>query len=323
MSEAALALCVKNKGEQLFNVWNLIDCPNTFSSILNTVNTDMVGYNPQRLPVLQDAVVELFNSYNTTNSITNNKNSAAYNPFQEKLLDLCIDPTLPGICSKYLEGYCGSFTREQVIANPTLINFCGCYTPPDENYMKYTLANGACLVGDPDCKSGCTAGSPDCFPQPACDPLCHRAMTSQKANPANGNFINCPQNICVIDNVVINTVNTQTPGGVNFFNMCGGCNETSGCLCIISGVSVSQTGGNIGIGSNINQVCSGSSICMELDENGKVVSEGACGTNIANDMEPPSIYYGPNLFILGMMILFALIALFLSLISRYNNYVIF
>ena len=122
-------------------------------------------------------------------------------------------------------------------------NFCGCYVPPDPVYLQYTLGSPQCALGTPGCIIGCTAGVSGCTGQPACDPLCHRALTSQKANSSSGDFIKCPQNICVIDNVVINASNNVIPGGINFNNVCSGCgggDGSSGCSYVLCQESMYQ-----------------------------------------------------------------------------------
>ena len=112
-------------GEILFNYWNTNDCPGAYSQFLNTLD-DIVAYNSNNIIPLQEDVIKLFNTYFLTNSLTDNVTSTQFNPFQETLLNLCIDPTLPGICQAFLTDYCSQYTRDQVLNSVTLTNFCGC-----------------------------------------------------------------------------------------------------------------------------------------------------------------------------------------------------
>lgn len=315
-----LGLCTSKQGQELIDTWEVLDCPAAFNIVLNTDSNGNANYNPESLPGLGVYVTKLFNSYNNQYTITDDKSNPRYNPFQDTLLDLCLNPTLPGLCQSYLTSECSKYTREQALNSPVLTNFCGCYVPPDPVYIKYTLGNAACNNGDPGCAT-CTEGQPGCTGQRSCDPICHRALTSQRANPQTGNFITCPQNICAIDNTVIQTANSNVPGGINFFNVCGECNTTAGCLCVIAGVNYSDTSANLGIGTNINQLCGSSSVCVTLNEDGTEASSGPC-LNSVEDITIPPMYYGPNIVIVILSILLILAVLILALVSRYANKVV-
>lgn len=322
-------------GTQLFNYWKENNCPAAYAQLINTNSTGQLQYNPVSQQLAQDKVVQLFNTYFQTNTITDDVTSPSYNNFQNTLLQLCIDPTLPGICSQWLQGYCNGttglnpscqinnltckgFSRAQISNSPTLINFCGCYTPPDPIYLKYTLGSPGCQIGT-GCTAGCTAGNTGCTGQPACDPLCHRALTSQKAYQPNGTIITCPQEICAIDDATINVTNSTVPGGINFNTVCSGCGGPSGgdgCLCIVSGVNISATFSNIGIGENVNEFCSGSSVCIVEDSSGNIISEGGCtGINPVN-AGIPQYSNLPNLGILFIIILLVLLILFIAIAAR-------
>src|SRR3989338_9195654 len=250
-------------GDALFGYWATHNCPTAYGQILNTNPEDgTLSYNPDGQTQVQDMVVNLFQTYFETNALTDNVTSSDYNPFQNTLLNLCIDPTLPGVCGEFLGGtdgnggYCGDYSRETTINSPTLTNFCGCYVPPDPNYLQFTLGSPGCQIGT-GCTDGCTAGNPGCTGQPACDPLCHRALTSQKAYDPTGTIIRCPQTICVIDDVIINATHADIDGGINFNTVCSGCAGpgADGCLCVVSGTNISSTFSQIGLGSNFNQFC--------------------------------------------------------------------
>lgn len=322
-------------GTKLFDYWLVNNCPAAYSQLINTSATGTLQYNPVNQLVAQNKVVQLFNTYLQTNSLTDDVTSSSFNIFQNTLLELCINPTLPGVCAKWLESYCDGdisgntgcaingvgctgYSREQVNNSPTLINFCGCYTPPDPVYLQYTLGSPGCQIGT-GCTAGCTAGNTGCTGQPACDPLCHRALTSQKAFQPTGTIITCPQEICAIDNATINVTKSSVAGGINFNSICSGCGGASGgdgCLCIVTGVNISATFSSLGVGSNVNQFCSGSSVCIVEDSAGNIISQGGCtGINPANGGIPSSSFL-PNLGILFIMILLVLLILFISIAAR-------
>lgn len=306
-------------GTQLFNYWLENNCPSAYAQAINTTPGGLLEYNATSQAEVQQKVVELFNTYFITNTITDDVTSTSYNNFQNSLLSLCINPTLPGICTQFLNQYCGQYTREQANNSPILIDFCGCYVPPDPTYLQYTLGSPECNEGVSGCTSGCTAGNTGCTGQPACDPLCHRAMTSQKANNDTGFIITCPQTICVIDDVTINITESDVPGGINFNTVCSGCGGASGgdgCLCIVSGTNVSATMSQIGIGVNFNQFCGSNSVCIVEDSAGNIISEGAC-TQINPANIPVSSFSSiPNIGIVILIILVVIIILFVAIAAR-------
>jgi hypothetical protein len=237
------------QGQALFDYWCQNDCVSTFSTILNTKANGELGYNPNNLPAVQNYINNLFQTYQGTNQLTDDVNSPQYNPFQEQLLSLCTDPRVPGGCGAFLTAYC-TFPRAEAAASPTKTNFCGCYVTPDPTYLQYT---------EKACKTvSCDAA--------ACDPLCHRISTVQKADPATGVFKSCINNVCVIDNVSIDITRSRV-GAVNFANICPACGDAkTGCVCIISGVDVSTTLGDIGVGTQFNQYCGADSICLQNNQ---------------------------------------------------------
>lgn len=308
-------------GNQLFNYWSINNCPSAYAQAINT-NDGKLEYSPTTQQDIQNKVVSLFNTYFLTNDITDNVTSPTYNNFQNQLLSLCIDPTLPGICTAFLTDYCSNFTRNDVLNSPTLINFCGCYVDPDPDYLQYTLATEECNLGITGCVSGCQSGDPGCTGQPACDPLCHRALTSQKANVQNGNIITCPQTICVIDDVTINATESTVPGGINFNTICSGCggpNGGSGCLCIVSGVNISSTVSQIGVGVNFNQFCGSNSVCLVQDVSGNIISQGPCSEASLDDYPIPSFNSFPNIAILIIIFVVVVIIFLMALAIRTSS----
>lgn len=314
-------------GNTLFNYWQTHNCPAAYAQAINTSPTGSLVYNPTQQALIQDKVFNLFQTYFETNQLTDDVTSPDFNSFQFTLLELCINPTLPGICGEFLTSYCDLTAcegqrpeecRETVANSPTLINFCGCYAPPDPDYLQFTLGSTGCLIGSTGCTAGCSPASESCVGQPACDPLCHRALTSQRAYDPTGALITCPQNICVIDDVIINATQTNVPGGINFNTVCSGCGGPSGsdgCLCVISGVNISATMAQIGVGTNFNQFCGGSSVCLVEDNAGNIISQGGCtGINPINISVDS--YFGPVIGIIAILLLVVLIVLFVAISAR-------
>lgn len=297
-------------GGLLFDYWINNDCPSAYAQGMNTLSNGMLGYNPTAQLVMQGQVSKLFDTYFVTNSITDDVTSSSYNSFQRTLLELCLNPTLPGICDAALTSYCSPFNRDQVLNSPIKTDFCGCYVPPDPVYLSYTLGSPGCLVGT-GCTAGCKATDPGCTGQPACDPLCHRALTVQKAYQPTGNVISCPQSICVIADAIVNVDSTTIPGGINFNNYCSGCNNGSGCLCVVSGTNISLTAAQVGLGVNFNQFCGPGSICL-LENNGETVIQD-CNTINPADIPVTVPFYAPNPAIIILIVITVLIVFFACL----------
>jgi hypothetical protein len=303
-------------GTTLFNYWYNNNCPAAYAQLINTTLDGVLAYNPEAQLLSQCYVNDLFNTYATTNTITDNVLSPSYDPFQNRLLDLCLDPTLPGICGQYLNNFCPT-DRNTVIESPILTNFCGCYTPPDPTYLQYTLASTACTTGSTGCTAGCTAGTSGCTGQPACDPLCHRALTSQKAYQPTGNLITCPQKICVIDDVTITANQSTVAGGINFNMVCPGCaGPGEGCLCVVSGTNISSTMSQIGVGPNFNFFCGQNSVCIVEDSQGNPILEEACPPIDLSTLPTKSYPVYPNILIVVIITIAVILVLLLCIASR-------
>lgn len=134
-----------------------------------------------------------------------------YNAFTDILFDACFN--MPGVCSQTQEYMCNACDREQIYANTELIKFCGCSSvaTTGDTFYNDTLQNF----------------------DPVCDPLCNRLDTIKYNNPVTGVTQKCNANVCVIDNVVINSIASN--GIVPSFNqVCPACADGQGnCICVI------------------------------------------------------------------------------------------
>jgi hypothetical protein len=279
-------------GTALFNYWCNNNCFEAYSRSINTADNGNLEYNPTQQNIVQDQIIQLFNNYQETNVITDDITDPKYNPFQNNLIELCTLESLPGICTKALTRYCDQFTREQVINSDILTSFCGCYTTPDSSFVNIT-GNAAC------------------------DPLCHRALTSQRADNQTGELLTCPQNVCVIDNVTINAINSNITGGININNICSGCSGDNGCLCVVSGVNLASTLGSIGVTSNIGEFCGENSVCIVTDDEGNTISSGPCPKINSADIPGPVFNYGPNIAFLILVVVLIVLVIAVVLASRY------
>lgn len=208
------------------------------------------GYSEATLAKTQLYVGNLFDTFLANNTFTDTNP----NPFQETIRNLCLDPSLPGGCDLALQKECAKHSRSTIESSDILSSLCGCYTPPNQEIIQYTLGTVPCLTGSPNCIS-CIQGQSGCVSLPACDPLCRGSNTVQKADRQTGNFIGCPQTICAMDSISVSDPN------VTFNQTCSGCGG-GGCICVISGVNVPEIASNVGLGLNFNQYCGENSICI-------------------------------------------------------------
>jgi len=135
--------------------------------------------------------------------------------------------------------------RTEVSKSKSLRTWCGCFTPVISLVEQY----------------------------PECDPLCVSQFPIQRVNTLTYDNIVCRANICVIDDNIINVVNTEVD--ITFNQICAGCNNGSPCFCYLD---VTLPGILDGVGSDLgglknpvsfNQVCGGGNICFKENEKGE------------------------------------------------------
>jgi len=277
-------------GGALFSYWEQNNCIGTLSTILGSNSDGTFSYNPNNLTRVQNDVNNLFCTYQNTNVITDSTTSPGFNSFQNTLLAMCLDSRLPGVCDQAMkQRVCSNQTRNTVSNSRVFADFCGCYVPINQSFIKYTENE-------------------------ACDPLCHRSSTVQLSNPATGELLSCADNICVIDDINVN-LNQSTVGGITFNQLCGGCvNSSSPCECIISGVNVTNTMSQVGIGAQFNQLCGPNSVCLAIQGNNDIVVP--CQTVNPNNLPIPNLYEGIPWIILLAIFIFIIIVIAVFLIYR-------
>jgi len=178
------------------------------------------------------------------------------------LLSICRTDPYGQVCSASLERLCSRknpwnknrVTRDDVstafsnigdLNSSNIVSACGCHLDQQE-YREYV-------------KDGIVESNTN-----ACDPLCKLPGTIPKWScPVQGQpcvKATCSQNICVIDNVTIDIINSNV-GDITFNVACGGC-EGGNCLCIFSDINILNQASNVG-NIDFNTSCGGN--CMTVD----------------------------------------------------------
>lgn len=136
-----------------------------------------------------------------------------YNPWQDFLYANVCCP-YSGLCQDGLDLVCADKTAQRISFNPAIAQWCGCHLPAGE-YESYSTQFNI---------------------PPQCTPMCNRSGTIPISG-INADPIRCTQNICLIDNVTVNLVNSQIGNGIQFDQMCDNC-PGGQCSCIISNATV-------------------------------------------------------------------------------------
>jgi len=174
--------------------------------------------------IIQDAMIKYTEQGFTIGSLPGSRSS---NPWEIFIYQNICCP-LPGVCQEGLGEVCADKTMDQMSINTLLAQWCGCHMP-NENYLEYSQKYNI---------------------QKPCTPVCNRLGTIPLTG-INNNPINCKQNICVIDDISIDIINTQIGGGLNINQLCNNC--TGGqCTCIISNSNIEIR--NSIINNNVNAI---------------------------------------------------------------------
>jgi hypothetical protein len=200
-----------------------------------------------------------------------------YTPFLDVLLDACRQ--IPGACYPTQQNMCSQCSRTEIQENQAIQQFCGCVAPPTTQSDFYSNIIGNLA--------------------PACDPICNRSNTVKNVDPNTGYLLQCQANVCVIDNVIINSIDTQ---GVSptFTQVCPSCaNGTGNCLCIIDATfdntvtSIQGTDGfPINTAARFTQYCPNSQ-CYENDPITGQFNAVPCTTTLTKKLVERSGLAGP------------------------------
>jgi len=152
------------------------------------------------------------------------------------MTQMCVAPAT-GVCDSSLRYMCQQFDREDLNADPALLNICGCsllqtgrtepYPKPNESWKD--------LEGAPQTES-------PYYDSPSgdnCDPVCAASGIYQCSGP-------CTSMMCIIDDVTVNVINSSLDGSnpVTLSQLCNDCGER-GCICYMGDITVRDTSDNI------------------------------------------------------------------------------
>lgn len=184
-----------------------------------------------------------------------------------------------GICDAQLQYFCQSFTQDDLAADATLQHICGCFlltntdpaaapTNPVINGVKMDLD----YVG-PGFNPTTTPyySTSDDITGYACDVMCNSALIQSQTFDGK-----CTQNVCIIDNVNVTYVNSDSNGSYIDQN-CG-----EGSSCYIQNVSLTSINSSITGQSSIEQQCGS---CYTFDDDVQQATPVDCNT-----LQP----YGPS-----------------------------
>jgi hypothetical protein len=202
-------------------------------------------------------VQNLFDTYiNEGGNLGAGPGDEADSEMNDLLWTIC--STIPGVCTTSLNQFCSTITTNDLIRNPNLQKWCGCYMP-DFEYAKYTNLYGI---------------SKQCTPQ------CNVAGLIPVVDETGIKTLKCEQSTCVIDDISIQLyeakVGTDTGNGISISQICGSCgsgSNTGTCQCSLTGLNFAAVDATVP-SLEISQACSGGSICYfeSTDSTGNVIS---------------------------------------------------
>lgn len=221
--------------------------PLTGDTSCTPVNTNIFPINASGYNYSSALINAVFAKYQQTFTIGTLPGFAGFNSFQDFLYqNVCCK--YPGLCNNGLKAACSTYTAQRLTLNPEASLWCGCNLPDGEyqNYVDRYQINKACT------------------------PMCARPGVIQNAT-GSGQPITCQQNICLIDNIAINLVNTSV-NGVNFAQMCGGCQTPigpTGTTGVTGSTGFTGTTGNsgntIGVTNNVGNTTTSFCSCIIAD----------------------------------------------------------
>jgi hypothetical protein len=219
----------------------------------------------------------------------------SYNSFSDTLLSACKD--LPGACAQMQQYMCGECSRDDVVVNPVLVQFCGCsiaQSSGGNSFYNNSMSNF----------------------DPSCDPLCNRIDTVKLVDTTTGVANVCNSSVCVIDSVTINSI-SSTGVEPTFNQVCPACaNGKGNCICIIDATfenTITSVKGNDGtiIDNNIKftQYCPNSQ-CFIADPKTGLFQQVECASRLPKGTGPEAQVPWWVIAVAIIIIIFALIIIF-------------
>jgi hypothetical protein len=190
----AIARAISNR-----NVCTWEELENT--PVLSTlINPEGFNWSRDVIEKIIDKYIEEYGNFIT--GINETGTSARSSSFENTIWRIC--HKIPSLCKPKLNELCSGVTEETILNNPTTLRWCGCYMK-NEEYNKY---ENQYLISR------------------ECTPFCNRPGNIPVVDDDNFEKI-CTQNICILSDNVINLVNSQSEGGVNFNQVCTTCGATN------------------------------------------------------------------------------------------------
>lgn len=300
--------------DNYFNCWRVLDCPQVYSSTIFDRANVVREYNLPGLERAQEAANTLLTKYFTTYNLTF-PNQPGYNIFQTDLYNLCTNSAnTPGVCQAYLSGpnsICKTKTYDEISTDFNFTNWCSCFVPPDQ--QSKDIYDGPVNAVITSCSPTPTNLEIGNVP---CYPLCHRVESIQLYQPETGCKYICNSDVCIISDVSINqTGGTNNTGSVNFTQICPGCTTQNECVCIISSSDLEESIDELGIQSSFNRYCGYNAVCYNVDATGNLVPTD-CNNYLESSLDKTLKFSVPWIFI-GVVV-FVLI-IFLLLFSTRNK----
>jgi hypothetical protein len=246
---------------EINNFWskNGIGCKDKFGSIIFE-GPGIKKFNPDNYRRVQQDMTYLLNTSFGGNAINFSPTTSA--GLQDNLFFACKDDfNLLGACEPYINSVLSMVYPDYgtMAKNTQLSNWQGCYIPPtNETTLYSSFGDDVLTLPDGD------RGNAPCWP------MCHRVSTIQLFKPTDGEKYSCNNNVCVIDNVVIDE-NNSSVGKVSINQICTQCNPNELCECIISSNNMQESFDELGLSSNYTSFCGDTGICYELDTSGALI----------------------------------------------------
>lgn len=221
-----------NTASQQYNI--VVNITSLTGSFVATQYGFAFAYNPILSPFGNVWIGSSFN-------LTENSNDVGYDPFIGTLLSAC--KAMPGVCEPIQSYMCNVCSRDQITTSNTFIKFCGCVAPADPNVFYNDILKNY---------------------DPSCEPLCNNTLAIKNVNTTTGITEQCNANVCVMNNITINSVDTDFGQNPSFTQVCPSCADGTGnCVCIIDATFSNINGVDDYNGNNINDLARFNQVCPD------------------------------------------------------------
>jgi hypothetical protein len=229
--------CLNTIYRNLYNGQPSIEClgnPITSQIVSPTINTEGYVFGQNLMTQMIARLIQDGGDLVATESTESN------NLMSSTIFEIC--NLNPGLCQNALYSYCANVTTDDLIRNPSLLTYCGCYMPP-EQYSKYTDLYHV---------------------DKQCAPTCNMSGVIPLADASGTSTLTCNQTTCIIDDVSINIASSIVGGtgtGISFNQICNSCSIGGGtCSCLVTGSTINIIDSTVG-SLNLSQQCTGSNAC--------------------------------------------------------------